>query len=175
MQTPLQIINNKWIFYILSSLVVLTDQITKLMVIKFVPLFDSIPNDGIVRITHLTNTGSAFGLFQDMNAVLTVIGIIGVIFILYFYINYSGKPFFVMIGLSLIFGGAVGNLIDRIYRGAVVDFIDVKLWNDVHFPSFNVADSSLSVGGFILVALWIYRRYLHADQKNSARTDKSNE
>jgi lipoprotein signal peptidase len=51
----------------------------------------------------------------------------------------------------------------------------VKLWNDVHFPSFNVADSSLSVGGFILVALWIYRRYLHADQKNSARTDKSNE
>ena len=175
MQKLLQILNNKWTFYIWSSLVVLTDQITKLMVIKFVPLFESIPADGIIRITHLTNTGSAFGLFQGMNSILAIIGIIGVFFILYFHINYSGNYFFMMIGLSFIFGGAIGNLMDRIYRGAVVDFIDVKLWNDVHFPSFNVADSSLSVGGFILVAHWIYGRYLHADQEDSARTDKSNE
>lgn len=175
MQKLLQILNNKWTFYIWSSLVVLTDQITKLMVIKFVPLYESIPADGIIRITHLTNTGSAFGFFQGMNSILAIVGIIGVFFILYFHINYSGNHFFMMIGLSFIFGGAIGNLMDRIYRGAVVDFIDVKLWNDVHFPSFNVADSSLSVGGFILVMYWIYDRYLYVDQTNSTRTDKPNE
>ena len=175
MQKALKILNNQPIFYILSFLVVLADKITKLMVIKFVPLFDSIPDDGIIRITHLMNTGSAFGLFQGMNTVLAIVGIIGVFFILYFHINYSREHFFMTVGLAFIFGGAIGNLIDRIYRGGVVDFIDVRLWNDVHFPSFNVADSSLSVGGFILVVNWIYARYLYVDQKDSARTEKSNE
>ena len=151
MQKALKILNNQPIFYILSFLVVLADQITKLMVIKFVPLFDSIPDDGIIRITHLMNTGSAFGLFQGMNTVLAIVGIIGVFFILYFHINYSREHFFMTVGLAFIFGGAIGNLVDRIYRGGVVDFIDVRLWNDVHFPSFNVADSSISIAAGLLI------------------------
>ena len=73
----------------------LTDQITKLMVIKFVPLFDSIPDDGIIRITHLTNTGSAFGLFQDMNTVLTIIGITG-LYIARIYEQTQGRPKYII-------------------------------------------------------------------------------
>ena len=61
--------------------------------------------------------------------------------------------------MGLISGGAVGNAIDRLRNQAVVDFIDVELWNGIHFPSFNIADSSLSLGAFLIVVYWIYTKY----------------
>ena len=71
----------------------------------------------------------------------------------------SNRDPILTIALAFVLGGAIGNLIDRIYRGAVVDFIDVELWNDIHFPSFNIADSSLSLGAFLIVVYWIYTKY----------------
>ena len=159
MQKLYQVLKTNLLILVVSVLVIVADQITKFAVVKFIPLFDSIPEDGIIRLTHLVNTGSAFGLFQGMNSFLAVFGVIGVFFILYFYKTYSNRDLILTIALAFILGGAIGNLIDRIYRGAVVDFIDVELWNGIHFPSFNIADSSLSLGAFLIVVYWIYTKY----------------
>ena len=159
MQKLYQVLKTNLLILVVSVLVIVADQITKFAVVKFIPLFDSIPEDGIIRLTHLANTGSAFGLFQGMNSFLAVFGVIGVFFILYFYKTDSNRDPILTIALAFVLGGAIGNLIDRIYRGAVVDFIDVELWNGIHFPSFNIADSSLSLGAFLIVVYWIYTKY----------------
>jgi len=167
MQKFYQVLKPNLLIFTVSSLVIVVDQVTKFAVVEFIHLFDSMPEDGIIRLTHLANTGSAFGLFQGMNSFLAVFGIIGIVFILYFYKIYSNKDPLLTAALSFVLGGAIGNVIDRVYRGAVVDFIDVELWNGIHFPSFNIADSSLSLGAFLIVVYWVYTKYF---AKNSTDT-----
>jgi signal peptidase II len=108
-----------------------------------------------LSITHIQNTGSAFGLITDQSFLLTIIAIVGLLVILLFYRHSLQSGVLSTIALGLIFGGALGNLIDRIRLGHVTDFIYVRLWDDVYWPAFNIADSAVTVGVIVLAIFLI--------------------
>lgn len=98
-----------------------------------------------VSLTYVTNTGAAFGLFPDYGGIFMVIALVVIVAIILYYRYLPGEQWLVQTSLGLQLGGALGNLIDRLLYGHVIDFIDFKLW-----PVFNVADSSLVIGVVIL-------------------------
>ncbi len=108
--------------------------------------------NGIFHITLVHNRGAAFGLFQAHSGVFVVLSIIVASLILYLNYRWVNKGTLVTCVLALIVGGAVGNLIDRIRLGYVVDFLDFRIW-----PVFNVADSAISIGTIVLI-IYIIRK-----------------
>ena len=141
------------LFSTVALVIAIADQVSKALVTSNMYLGESIPDEGKFRITYSTNSGSVFGL--DINSTfLLIMGIIvlGVLFWLnFFYLKSASR--FMRIGLGLVMGGAIGNLIDRIRYGEVTDFIDVNLgfWPLDPWPIFNIADSALTTGIFILI------------------------
>ena len=122
------------------------DQITKEVVIRNLKVGYSIPESGFFRFTHVRNFGSAFSIINDANLFLMIVGIFAIIFISYFLIFYTRESNLLQIAISLQLSGAFGNIVDRIRLGSVTDFIDVGPW-----PVFNIADSCISVGMFLLI------------------------
>ena len=135
-----------WLFYTLVIGVFVFDQVTKAIIRSSLSLGDSWPEEGIFRIVHGLNTGSAFGLFAGFTNLLVVASIIGIVFILFVFLIQNNSVIWLRLSLGLIVGGALGNLFDRVKDGAVVDFISVGWW-----PAFNIADSSISVGMCLLL------------------------
>jgi signal peptidase II len=155
---------NKYIrLVIVAGLVVLADQISKTLILKYLPLHHSIPVvAGVFDITHIRNPGGAFGLMANMSVfgrsiVFLFISSIAVGLILYFYSKTPRTHTFLSIGFALIFGGAVGNLIDRVRFGSVVDFLDFYIGN-YHWPAFNIADSAITVGIFIFIYHLLFKK-----------------
>jgi signal peptidase II len=132
------------------------DQITKLAVLNTIPLYDAIPViPGFFQLTHIQNPGGAFGLLADQGAgvraaVFLFASAAALCLIFLFYRNTPESYRWLSVGFSLIFGGAVGNLIDRVRFGRVVDFLDFSIAG-YHWPAFNVADSAVTVGIGIFV------------------------
>ncbi len=122
------------------------DQFTKEVVIRNLKVGYSIPESGFFRFTHVRNFGSAFSIINDANLFLMIVGIFAIIFISYFLIFYTRESDLLQIAISLQLSGAFGNIVDRIRLGSVTDFIDVGPW-----PVFNIADSCISVGMFLLI------------------------
>jgi len=145
------------LFWRLAAGVIVIDQITKALVRAFVPVFVSItviPN--LVDITHVLNTGVAFGLLNEYDvpfkAALTAgLALVALGGIVYYARHVRPEEWLARVGLSLILGGAIGNLIDRMWLGHVVDFVDVY-WGTWHFWAFNVADASISIGAVLVFA-----------------------
>ena len=114
---------------------------------------------GFFYLTHVRNTGAAFGLFSDAPQVYRLtffisISLIAVGIIIAFYRNLSPGDRLAALALGLILGGAIGNLIDRIFRQEVIDFLHFRLWRGYSWPDFNVADSAIVVGvGFLVLEL----------------------
>jgi signal peptidase II len=154
------------LFLIIAACIVALDQISKLWVRSNITLYESVPIFGCVSLTNVRNTGSAFGLFVNQAFLLALIAIVGVVAILLFYRYFSKSSMLGVSALSLVFGGAIGNLIDRLRFGYVTDFIDVRLWHDFHWPSFNVADSAITVGSIVLV-VFIFLTFRKADGSSS--------
>ena len=135
----------------LSFLLVITaDQVTKAWVRAYEE-GEVICQLGFIELTHVQNTGASFGIFKGHSSILMIVDIVGIVILLVmaFYL-YRRMPYLVTvlnaIAFSLIMGGTVGNLIDRIWLEHVTDFIDVGFW-----PVFNVADSAITIGVVILV------------------------
>ncbi len=108
---------------------------------------------GTLRFHYLENHGAAFGLLQGQTflfALFTVVVVAGLLFFLW---RYHKKTLWLAVAIGLILGGAVGNLIDRMSTGYVVDFIEVDLVAFFHFPIFNVADIGVTIGVFLLAIL----------------------
>jgi signal peptidase II len=101
---------------------------------------------GLVRLDYTRNTGAAFGLYRGGGVLLVLVAVAVSAAIVLFYRSLARSPRIVRCALGLILGGAVGNLVDRVRLGYVVDFIDLRWW-----PVFNVADSAIVVGVFLLV------------------------
>ena len=142
-------------FFLIVAVTVLLDQISKAVVLKFIPLYENLEViPGFFSITHIRNTGVAFGLLAGQaTGVRTVffLGMSGLALgvVLYLHAKMAkGKPW-VAAAFSLIFGGAVGNLVDRVRFGEVVDFLDFYV-GTIHWPAFNVADSAITIGVGIL-------------------------
>jgi signal peptidase II len=144
------------IFFITAVLDIAFDQWTKLWLNSILSEGQSLFHFGFVHVTLVHNTGAAFGIFHGNNLPLAIIEAVGAVIILTIVIlmhrrhyYWGGKLGFVALGL--IFAGTIGNLIDRIHLGYVVDFIDLTYW-----PVFNVADSSVTIGVIILAVLLIW-------------------
>lgn len=135
-------------FLIPAAVVVVLDQLTKQFFWRNGQNYDVI--DGILRITLVRNAGAAFGLFQGGRVFFIAASVAAIVFILYVGLRLPRTDRFRRILLGVILGGAIGNLIDRVYAGQVIDFLDMGI--GVHrWPVFNVADMGVSVGATILM------------------------
>jgi len=145
-----------------SVLLFALDRKTKALVVEQLPLYSSIPVvEGFFHLTHVANTGALFGLMAGLGAplrglIFITVPVFAIFLILIFQFRSREADFLVQAGLSLILGGAAGNLYDRIAFGHVVDFLDFSLAGH-HWPAFNVADSCICLGVFTLI-LDLYRR-----------------
>lgn len=159
------------IYFVLIALaVVALDRATKWLVIRHIPLGHEVPIFGQwAQFTHIKNTGAAFGLFPGSVAALVVVSLLASIIIVMLAQRMREQPGR-LIPLGLILGGAVGNLIDRIYLRKVTDFILVGIPNGARFPVFNVADSAVTIGVAIL-AFGIYFAGHHREETSALPTD----
>ena len=134
-----------------TAILILMDQISKYIIVKTMNIGESISVIGeVLQITSHRNYGAAWGMLQNQMIFFYIITIIVLIALIYFYYKEAADNLLMQCGLMLIFAGAIGNFIDRLFRGNVVDFIDSKIIN-YDFPIFNVADSCLTIGVFILL------------------------
>lgn len=135
------------IYFLSAAIVALLDQTTKHLVRTFVGHFETIRVLPFLNIINIMNEGAAFGMFRGLgNTMFIVISIVAIIFVIYLILRSNEDKS----GLSLILGGAAGNLLDRIFFGSVIDFIDVFAGR-FHWPAFNVADSALTIGIVVLL------------------------
>jgi signal peptidase II len=145
------------------SMVVLVDQATKLLVLNKMPLFKSIVViPGFFNITHVHNPGGAFGFLARNGSpwrhwMFLAAAVVALSMILYFYHQTPKTHPLLGLGLALIFGGAIGNLIDRLRFGEVIDFLDFYVAH-LHWPTFNVADSAVTVGVGIFVLHILFKK-----------------
>jgi signal peptidase II len=123
------------ILAIISLTIIILDQLSKWLIFSFA-------KENII-IKKVKNTGAAFGMFKDSSIILGIIAILAIIFIIYYSKKAHKKE---IIPLSLILGGAFGNLIDRLIIGYVRDFISIWIW-----PVFNIADSAITIGALLLI------------------------
>ena len=135
--------------FLVLAVVLALDQLTKWLITSNMAAGESIPAEGFIRLTYVRNTGVAFGLFQDQGIILAIVPFLAVAAMIWLYRSSPMPPIFMRAALGLQMGGAIGNLIDRLRLGFVVDFVDVGPW-----PVFNVADSSIVVG--IAVLAWYF-------------------
>ena len=151
-------LQGKWrnvVFFLTALVVLAADQLSK-MWIRAYPEGQSLFEAGFFRITHISNTGAAFGLFRGQSFALTIVALVGIVLLLFFVLLiYRRFPHLnnllstVGLGLGLVLGGAIGNLIDRLRLGYVTDFIDFGFW-----PVFNIADSAIVVGAIMFACFF---------------------
>jgi signal peptidase II len=138
------------LYYVIALIVIALDQATKYAVVKKMALGESIPLiPGVFHLTSHRNMGAAFGILQNQRwlfVVITLVVVAGIIVTLY---RIGRKLPVTSLGLALVLGGAIGNFIDRVSTGQVVDFLDFTL---INFPIFNVADSAITIG--VVLLLW---------------------
>lgn len=135
--------------------VVAFDQITKQWIRSHIAPLEVVPVFGCVNLCHVCNPGSAFGILARQSVLITLAAVAGLTAILLLSHYFRASSRLGNIALALVFGGAVGNLVDRFRFGCVTDFIDVRLWHDFHWPAFNVADSAITVGVIALLTFVI--------------------
>lgn len=147
-----------------AVLTLVVDRISKWVVVDSLKLGESwnpvAALERWVSLTYVTNTGAAFGLFPDHGVIFMVIAVVVIAAIIFYYRYLPGDQWLVQTSLGLQLGGALGNLVDRLRYGHVIDFIDFKVW-----PVFNVADSSIFVGVVILAFHLLRDREEGSDDK----------
>lgn len=148
---------------LVSICVLLLDQFTKWLIVKHLPLYSNITViDHFFNITHVLNPGGAFGFFAEQSPgirkfIFLFLSSGVALFVLWLYRKTAGSHIFLSYGLALIFGGAIGNLIDRFRFGSVVDFLDFYA-GAFHWPAFNIADSAITIGMGILIYHVIFNK-----------------
>ena len=154
----------KRVFYFLLIVAFfISDQITKALIARNIALNSSIevvPN--FFHLVHIRNKGAIFGFFSQSGNILvfvllTLASLAALGLVIYYFFKTPPNEKILKISLSMILAGALGNLIDRVFRGSVIDFLDfsVKGW---HWPSFNLADSCISIGALLLVFVFLFKR-----------------
>jgi signal peptidase II len=144
-------------YFLIAIVITALDQVSKLLIVRNIPLHQNVVViPGFFNLSHVTNPGAAFSLFADgalTYAPKALIAFSCVVLIAITTVLWRSKTGFALSGLalSMIMGGAAGNLLDRLRLGSVVDFLMFKLGN-YYWPDFNVADSAIVVGSLLLVA-----------------------
>lgn len=143
------------LWMIIAAIVVVADQATKWAIIQWVPLYGTVPINDFMNLTHQRNTGAAFSFLAGAGGwqrwfFVVLASIVSIVLIVWLWRIRKENQVVLSGGLTLVLGGAVGNLIDRAHLGYVTDFIQVW-FGSWAFPSFNVADSAISVGAALLI------------------------
>jgi signal peptidase II len=144
-----------------AVVIVLLDQITKAAVLKYFQIHQSLPIiNGLLNLVHVRNRGMAFGVMNrphsGLSFYLLVGASLGALALLLFWVRkLKDEEMGILLGLSLVLGGAVGNLIDRVRFHEVIDFIDFYV-GQYHWPAFNVADAAITVGTFLVAISLIF-------------------
>ena len=138
---------------VLALILLIADQFTKVLILGYYQLGDSSPVTGFFNIVRVHNSGAAFSFLSSASGwqrwFFTAIGLGAAVFIFYMLRAHPGQKLF-SFALACILGGAIGNVIDRLLYGYVVDFLDFH-YAGTHFPAFNIADSAISVGAACLI------------------------
>jgi signal peptidase II len=146
--------------YLWAILVIVADRISKMLVIDNMTLGESIPliGNNFLRFTYVQNPGIAFGIHIFPNTFHLVFSLAASVVLIIYLFHIRGQSSFLKIPLSLILGGALGNAIDRIFYGQVIDFIDFDFPNFImsRWPVFNLADSAVTIGMILLVIYLIF-------------------
>ena len=143
---------------IICVVILAFDQATKVLVDTTFRLYESVPViPGFFHLTYVRNKGAAFGLLSDSAVRIPFfisVSIIAMLCIFWYISRVRDDQKLAIVSLSLVFSGALGNLIDRIRLGEVIDFLDV-FWRSYHWPAFNVADSAITIGVTLLfIEMW---------------------
>jgi signal peptidase II len=155
--------NRKLIYPVIILALLSIDQLTKALVARSI-LFQSSKSiiPGFFNLTHIRNRGAIFGFFSHSESrilfiFLTLVSLVALGLVIYYFFKTPSSQIIMKISLSVILAGALGNLMDRLFRGYVIDFLDfhIKNW---HWPSFNVADACITTGAFLLIFILIFRR-----------------
>ena len=158
----------QWALFLgVASAVLLLDRISKHLVVEKLAVGEMWNPVAFLRpfvtITHVSNTGAAFGLFRDYGTLFAIVAILVVVGILVFYRYLPSGQLWIRVSLGLQLGGALGNLFDRVLLGSVVDFIDIKFW-----PVWNVADMAI-VSGVALLAFQLL--FVEREDEQTAEAD----
>jgi signal peptidase II len=175
----------------ISLAIIILDHISKWIIRSFMLVHDSIPVIGnFFRITYVENSGIAFSISIGDNGFFTTFAIIASLAIAWYIFKMKDDPFLSRLALAIIFGGACGNLLDRIFRGKVVDFLDFEFFN-IHIPAFkllwfqfpgyeldrwpvfNVADMAITIGMLLLLFYIFFRA--EADQVKESESNSNTE
>ncbi|MBA7504636.1 Lipoprotein signal peptidase [subsurface metagenome] len=157
------------LFLVAAASIIALDQLTKLWVRSNSALLPP-SGESFLNLVYRENTGSIFGLLPGQVFLLiitTVIVLVAILLVRHYLLSTALSN----VSLGLLFGGATGNLIDRLRFGYVVDFVDLRLWNDFHWPAFNFADAAI-VAGILLFIYSFYRIELFARVYHHGRTPK---
>jgi signal peptidase II len=158
------------LFLVAAASIIVLDQVTKLWVSRNLAPPSS-PWENFLNLVYVKNYGLVFGLLPGQVSLLIAAAIAVLIIILLARHYLSSKTALSNVSLGLLFGGATGNLIDRLRLGYVVDFIDLRLWDDFHWPAFNFGDMFI-VAGIILFIYSLYRTGLFARVYHHGRASK---
>lgn len=141
-------------WFIVAIIIALVDQASKFFISSNLNLNEPVPViQNFFYLTLVRNTGAAFGLLKNSTLFFAGISFAAVLFIIFYLRRRTGKNFTFELGLTMILGGAIGNLIDRVRLGYVVDFLDFLVW-----PVFNIADSCITIGAFlVLLSIFIHK------------------
>jgi len=159
LNSPLQRPNRR--IALIAAVVVALDQLTKHLVLRFLPQAgqERVVIEGFFRFVHWGNTGAAWSLFRGNNELLAGVALLALLILFLSRHHFDSRTLLSQIAFGLIFGGIVGNLIDRLWVGHVIDFIYFYIQQrggtEIGFPAFNVADSAICTGvGLVFLITW---------------------
>lgn len=143
---------------IIASIVVIIDQVSKWLTVKYIPLYGKVHVLPFLDFTHVRNPGAAFGIFRDLPEMVriplfAVVLVTAVAVIIYFLSKTGDKDRLLVVALSFILGGAIGNSIDRFRLRYVTDFLDFHWFGNpaLHWPPFNISDSAITIGVILIL------------------------
>lgn len=142
------------LYIMIGILTLAADIVTKQLAVHYLSGIDTLPViSGVFHLTYVENAGVAFGLFKDARIFFIIVSIIVLVLISVFFKTSKNRSAWLKLGTALVFAGAIGNLIERVMNGYVVDFLDFCLF---HFPVFNVADIAVCVGVVMLAIHYLF-------------------
>lgn len=158
----------------LALLAVVLDQVTKILAVKYLMPVDTVPIiKNVLHLTYLENTGAAFGSLKNSRWVFLAVSTFAIIALVFYMFRFKPKNRVLSAGLAFIIGGGIGNMIDRLAKGYVVDFVDFRL---INFAVFNVADSFVCVGAaLVIIYIFFFAEKEDKNAKNEKKESKNEE
>ncbi len=163
------------LYFVYAAIVAVSvaiDQLTKWLAVKYLTAVDTVPLiEDVLHLTYVENTGAAFGMMKDKRWIFMTVSVVAIAAIAVVLYMYGRERVFASVCLAMILGGGVGNMIDRIALGYVVDFVDFRL---INFAVFNGADSFVCVGAGLLIVYLIkdlVREYKAEREKKNKKTE----